>query len=72
VIPDKFHLFARYDSYLPNSEDSNKDFSLIILGADWTPYHPTWKVQPNVWIYNYKDSAKKTDVVGVITFFLSF
>ena len=72
VKPDKFSLFARYDSYEPNDQVANNEFSLIILGADWTPYHTTWKVQPNVRITNYKDSLRKTDIVGVITFFLSF
>jgi hypothetical protein len=72
IKPDKFSLFARYDSYQPNNKIDNDEFGLIILGADWTPYHTTWKIQPNIWIYNYKDSARKTDIVGVITFFISF
>jgi len=70
--PDKLHLFARYDSYEPNTEVSNDGRGLIILGADWTPVHSAWRVQPNVWVYTYEDAARKTDVAGVITFFLSF
>jgi hypothetical protein len=46
--------------------------SLIIAGLDWAPIHSSWKIQPNVWIYNYKDSAKKSDVIVNLTFFLSF
>jgi len=72
IKPDKLSLFARYDSYEPNTEVSNDKRGLIILGADWTPYHATWKVQPNIWITAYEDSTRKTDIVGVITFFLSF
>jgi hypothetical protein len=44
----------------------------VIVGFDWAPIHSSWKIQPNVWFYNYKDSAKKSDVVANLTFFLSF
>ena len=44
---------------------------LIIAGLDWTPRHASWKIQPNVWIYDYND-ARKGDVVFNLTFFLSF
>ena len=72
VKPDKLNLFARYDSYEPNTEVANDRRGLIILGADWTPNHATWKVQPNIWITTYEDAARKTDMVGVITFLLGF
>lgn len=72
VIPDKLHIFARYDGYRPDSTNGAKDLSLIIAGADWTPLHGSWKIQPNVWFYNYKDSAKKNDIIVNVTFFLSF
>jgi len=79
VKPDKFQLFARYDSYMPNSLDRDLDMSLIIAGFEWAPYHASWKLQPNVWFYNYKNgvrynaaATKNSDVVFNLTFFLSF
>jgi hypothetical protein len=72
IIPDTLAIFARYDGYQPDSTDSAKNLSLIIAGLDWAPIHSSWKIQPNVWIYNYKDSAKKSDVIVNVTFFLSF
>jgi hypothetical protein len=79
VKPDKFSLFARYDSYMPNSLDREQDMSLVIAGFEWAPYHASWKLQPNVWFYNYKNglrynasATKNSDVVFNMTFFLSF
>jgi hypothetical protein len=80
ISPNKFSLFARYDSYLPNSLDrANQDVSLAIVGFDWAPYHASWKLQPNVWFYNYKNpkyyssaATSKNDVSFNLTFFLSF
>jgi hypothetical protein len=80
VITDgKFQLFARYDSYRPNSLDRDLDMSLVIVGFDWAPYHGSWKLQPNVWFTNYANgvrynasATKNSDVVFNLTFFLSF
>jgi hypothetical protein len=79
VKPDKLQLFARYDGYMPNSLDRDLDISLVIAGFDWAPYSATWKLQPNVWFYNYRngvrynaDATKNSDVVFNLTFFLSF
>jgi hypothetical protein len=80
ITPDKLSLFARYDSYLPNSLDrANQDLSLIIAGFDWAPYHTSWKLQPNIWFYHYKNpsfystaATSKSDVAFNLTFFLSF
>ncbi len=72
ITPDKLAVFARYDRYQPNSTVSNNDMGLIIAGFDWTPMHASWKLQPNVWIYDYKDAVKKGDIVFNLTFFLSF
>ena len=72
IIPDNFHVFARYDKYQPDSTNSIKDMSIVILGLDWIPIHSSWKIQPNVWFYNYSDSAKKPDTIINLTFFLSF
>jgi hypothetical protein len=79
VSADKFQLFARYDSYVPNSLDRDLDMSLVIVGFDWAPYHASWKLQPNVWFTSYKNgtrynagAAKDSDVVFNLTFFLSF
>lgn len=72
IVPDKIGVFARYDSYQPKSTLSSKDMSLVILGLDWFAWGANTRLQPNVWIYNYKDSAKKTDIVANLTFFMSF
>jgi len=72
VVPDKLGLFARYDHYEPNDSVADNETGLIIAGFDWTPMHATWKLQPNVWIYNYADGKKKGDVIFNLTFFLSF
>jgi hypothetical protein len=77
--PDRLQLFARYDSYIPNSLDRDQDMTLVIAGFDWAPYHASWKLQPNVWFYNYKNglrynasATKNSDIVFNLTFFLSF
>ncbi len=77
--PDKLQLFARYDSYIPNSLDRDLDMSLVIVGFEWAPYHASWKLQPNVWFYAYKNglrynanATRDSDVVFNLTFFLSF
>lgn len=79
VKPNKFALFARYDSYRPNSLDRDRDMSLAIVGLDWAPYHASMKLQPNVWFVNYKNgvlynanATSNSDVVFNLTFFLSF
>jgi len=72
IMVDTLNAFARFDHYVPNSTVSSKDQDLVILGLDWAPVSTTWKLQPNVWVINYKDSAKKTDVLAQLTFFLSF
>ena len=53
--------------------------SLVIVGLDWIPYNASWRLQPNVWFYSYKNgalyggsAAKNNDVVFNLTFFLSF
>jgi hypothetical protein len=78
--PDKLSFFARYDSYMPSNLDrANQDMSLTIIGFDWAPYHASWKLQPNVWFYNYKNpkfytasATSKNDIAFNLTFFLSF
>jgi hypothetical protein len=72
IMVDYLNAFARYDHYTPNSTVSSKDMNLVILGLDWIPVHAAWKLQPNVMITSYKDSAKKTDITAQMTFFLSF
>jgi hypothetical protein len=79
VKADKFTLFARYDSYIPNSLDRDLDMSLVIAGFDWAPYHASWRLQPNIWFTNYTNgvrynanATKNSDIVFNLTFFLSF
>jgi hypothetical protein len=76
IIVDKLNAFARYDSYAPDSTQSMKDRSLVIVGLDWSPIHSSWKIQPNVWFYgydkNFATTYKRNDIVANLTFFLSF
>jgi hypothetical protein len=72
LIPDKLNAFARYDSYDPNAKVDKDGTSLVIAGLDWAPLHSSFKLQPNVWFTSYQDSAKKSDVIFNLTFFLSF
>jgi hypothetical protein len=80
LSPDKLSLFARYDSYMPNSLDrANQDMTLAIVGLDWAPYHASWKLQPNVWFTNYRNpnyystaATSKNDVSFNLTLFMSF
>ena len=79
VKPDKLALFARYDDYMPNELDRDLDMSLVIAGFDWAPFHPSWKLQPNIWLLDYADgtrylagATKNSDILFNLTFFLSF
>jgi hypothetical protein len=67
-----FNGFARFDHYDPNSTDDDLQMNNWILGVDWIPVDKSWRIQPNVWITTYADSARKTDLTGAMTFFLSF
>jgi hypothetical protein len=73
------NVFARYDGYIPNSQDKDRDISLIIVGLDWAPLHKSMKLQPNIWFTHYKDgtlynanATSNSDVVFNMTFFLTF
>lgn len=72
IKPEKIMAFARFDRYEVNSMGSANDRSLVILGLDWFAWGATGRLQPNIWIHSYGDSAKKTDIVFNMTFFLSF
>lgn len=72
IATDKLGVFFRYDSYRPNISDSSMNQALIIAGFDWFAWGKTCRIQPNVWIYDYENSAKKGDIVGVVTFFMTF
>lgn len=70
--PDVFSLFGRFDRYEPNNKASNDEMTLVIAGLDWSPFHKSMKLQPNIWFASYANSEKKNDVVFNFTFFLSF
>lgn len=72
LIPEKLNLFARFDHYEPNSLTANDEISLIIAGLDWSPLHSSIKLQPNIWVYDYKDPLKKNDLIFNLTFLMSF
>lgn len=71
-MPDKFSAFLRYDNYDPNAKAANDETRLVIAGLDWAPWTTNVRIQPNVWFYDYTDSAKKSDVYFALTFFMSF
>ncbi len=72
IEADKLGVFARYDRYDPNSLADNDGIGLVIAGVDWAPFHKSWKLQPNIWLYDYKDPAKKNDVMFNMTFCMTF
>jgi hypothetical protein len=72
VKPDVLSLFARFDSYEPNSKSSDDEMSLVIAGLDWAPVHKSMRLQPNIWIRSYANSGMKSDLIFNLTFFLSF
>ncbi|MDH7511712.1 MAG: hypothetical protein QHH14_02055 [Clostridiales bacterium] len=72
VILDKLSLFGRFDTYEPNNKTGDNKINLLIAGFDWAPVHKSMKIQPNVWIYDYENPAKKDDLIFNLTFFLSF
>ncbi|MGB4704229.1 MAG: hypothetical protein WBI18_04025 [Candidatus Saccharicenans sp.] len=72
LIKEKLNLFARFDRYEPNNLLSGDEISLIIAGLDWSPLHSSFKLQPNIWIYDYQDPLKKNDVIFNLTFLMSF
>lgn len=72
VIRDVFVLLARYDHYEPNNRLAKNRVDLIIAGIDWAPFGPSFRLQPNLWLYDYEDSTKKKDLIFQMTFFLSF
>lgn len=79
AVQPTLSLFARYDDYMPNSLDRDLDMSLIIAGFDWAPFHSSWRIQPNIWVYSYTDgtrykadATKNSDLLFNLTFFLSF
>lgn len=72
VTRDVFALFARYDHYEPNNRVGNNRINLIIAGLDWAPLGQSFRLQPNLWFYDYEDSTKKNDLIFQMTFFFSF
>lgn len=72
ILTPKMAMFARFDSYEPNSQRDDDTISLIIAGLDWAPWHKSIKFQPNLWIRSYQDSDLKNDIVFNMTFFMSF
>ncbi|MGQ9800348.1 MAG: hypothetical protein ACUVRL_01570 [Candidatus Saccharicenans sp.] len=72
LIPEKLNLFARFDHYEPNSLRIDDEISLIIAGLDWAPLNSSFRLQPNLWVYDYKDPLKKNDLIFNLTFLMSF
>lgn len=72
LVPEKLTAFARFDRFEPNNLAANDEISLVIAGIDWAPMHTGFKLQPNIWIYNYKDPLKKNDTVFNLTVFMTF
>lgn len=79
LVQDKLSAFARYDSYMPNSQNTLRDMDLTIVGLDWAPLHTSLKFEPNIWFYQYKDgvlynahATSNSDIAFNMTFYLSF
>lgn len=72
LIPEKLNLFARFDRYEPSNLTDLDEISLIIAGLDWAPLHSSFKLQPNIWVYDYKDPLKKNDLILNLTVLMSF
>ncbi|MDD8030487.1 MAG: hypothetical protein PHQ25_00620 [Acidobacteriota bacterium] len=72
LIPNKLNLFARFDRYEPDNLIDEDEISLVIAGLDWAPLDKSFKLQPNIWVYNYKDPLKKNDLIFNLTFLMSF
>ncbi|OGD19105.1 MAG: hypothetical protein A2W03_05690 [Candidatus Aminicenantes bacterium RBG_16_63_16] len=60
------------DRYEPNSRVAEDEMTLVIAGVDWSPFHKSLRLQPNVWFVSYANPEKKNDIVFNFTFFLSF
>lgn len=77
----KLKLFARYDSYDPNTDDDvwvsdsvngmDDEFSLIIAGLDFIPKGNV-HFMPNIMIKNYSTSGKDSDVTARMTLYFKF
>jgi len=72
LIPEKLNLFARFDRYEPNDLTDQDELSLIIAGLDWAPLNSSFRLQPNIWVYDYKDPLKKNDLICNLTFLMTF
>ncbi|MDI6848214.1 MAG: hypothetical protein QME69_00300 [Candidatus Saccharicenans sp.] len=72
LIPEKLNLFARFDRYEPNNLQAQDEISLIIAGLDWAPLNSSFRLQPNIWVYDYKDPLKKNDLIFNLTFLMTF
>ncbi|MCX8159479.1 MAG: hypothetical protein N3G18_00920 [Candidatus Saccharicenans sp.] len=72
LVPEKLNLFARFDRYEPSNLTDLDELSLVIAGLDWAPLNSSFKLQPNIWLYDYKDPLKKNDLIFNLTFLMSF
>lgn len=72
LLPEKLNAFARLDRYEPNTRVAKDEISLLIAGVDWAPWQSNLKLQPNIWVYNYADPAKRNDVIFNLTFLMAF
>ncbi|MBN2414371.1 hypothetical protein JXO52_00940 [bacterium] len=77
----KTKVFARYDSYDPNTGDNvfvsgtkngmHDEYSLIIAGFDFIP-RGNIHFMPNIMIKNYSDPDRKNDVTARLTLYYKF
>lgn len=77
----KLKVFARYDSYDPNTANDtwvsdtengrNDEYSLIIAGLDFIP-RGNIHFMPNIMIKQYSDSGLKNDITARMTLYYTF
>ncbi|NMC65562.1 MAG: hypothetical protein GYA53_05420 [Acidobacteria bacterium] len=72
LISDRLNVFARFDRYEPDDLINDDEISLVIAGLDWAPMNSSFKLQPNIWVYDYQDPLKKNDVIFNLTFMMAF
>jgi hypothetical protein len=72
MFQPNFGAYARYDFLEPNYDLEDDAITLIIIGLDYLP-HKMFNILPNLFIYQYNNSAENNRLVmGRLTFQLKF
>ncbi|MBL7995455.1 hypothetical protein JNM05_08785 [bacterium] len=74
LMKDKLNAFARFDTYDPNTKNSNAGYkeNFITAGLDFA-VHKNVHIMPNIWMNTFSKkgsiSSRKADTVARVTFF---